>query len=102
MRATRWLAMCSAMLLLLGMPKSAHAQSEGVPCSPEPTEMSISYGDVILCDVGTVSDTDVFRFFGSAGETILMVAAPQSGSTLQFCVDLTKPDGSHLGLCGGP
>lgn len=101
MRALRWLAICSAMVLLLG-PRSAYAQMEGVPCSPEPTDMSISYGDVIMCDVGTVSDTDVFRFFGSAAETILMVASPQSGSTLQFCADLTKPDGSHLGLCGGP
>jgi hypothetical protein len=101
MRISRRLALCLGVLLFLGVPGTAHAQIEGVPCSPEPTDMFISYGDVILCDIGTVGDTDTFRFFGSAGETILIAAAVLSGN-VQFCVDVTKPDGSHVSQCGGP
>jgi hypothetical protein len=101
MRVWQRLATGLAVLVFLAVPRAAHAQVEGVPCSPEPTNMAISYGDVILCDIGTVGDIDTFTFFGSAGETI-EISAQASGSSVQMCIDLTKPDGSHVGQCGGP
>jgi hypothetical protein len=98
---SRRLALFVGVMLFLGVPRAVHAQVEGVACSPEPTDMSIAYGDVILCDIGTVGDTDTFRFFGSAGESILIAASVLS-SNVQMCIDVTKPDGSHVSQCGGP
>jgi len=61
-------------------------------CEVEPTDMTISYGALIDCDIDIVGDTDVFRFQGSAGE--LVVA---QGTMLGFAdseIELFDPDGA--------
>jgi hypothetical protein len=61
-----WLGL---FLILTG---SALAEVEGIPCSPEPTEMSFTYGDLITCQINSVGDSDIFRFSGSAGQNIVL------------------------------
>ena len=58
-----------AVIALVTLPGIAFATVEGVPCSPEPTDMVISYGDLVTgtnCDISPAGDTDIFRFSGTA------------------------------------
>lgn len=61
------------LALVLGCAAPAMAQGESVPCMPEPTDMSIDYGDVVQCDLVNAGDTDLFRFSGTAGETVVVL-----------------------------
>jgi hypothetical protein len=64
------------------------AAVEGIPCTPEPTDMVIKYGDLINCSIDFAGDDDVFRFAGVAGETIVIQK-----------IDATvyAPDGTRVG-----
>ena len=42
-------------------------------CSPEPTNMLISPGDSVVCQLEVVGDTDAFRFQGNAGDKIVIL-----------------------------
>lgn len=56
------LAWWLGLLLCCGIPTLGEAAVEGIPCTPEPTDMIISYGDVVTCAIDVIGDTDVFRF----------------------------------------
>jgi len=43
---------------------------EGRDCIPEPTDMSIAYGDLVTCTIDPIGDTDIFRFSATAGEVV--------------------------------
>jgi hypothetical protein len=92
------LAFVVALLLLVVMPVSSEAAIEGLPCVGEPTDMSASYGDLITCSIQIAGDTDLFRFFGSAGEVIVVYIAWQSG-TLRPCIELIAPDNTAQVAC---
>src|SRR5437764_558475 len=79
-------------LLLAG---SAWATNESIPCTGEPTDMAIAYGNVITCAIDIAADTDTFRFSGRKGERVVILASRQSGGTP--CVALTAPDLSPVG-----
>ena len=87
--------------LLLGLalaPGTAGAAPEGMPCTPEPTVMSIAYGDVITCALDVDGDSDLFRFSGTPGTSI--VIAVQGGA--YPCLELIAPDNSRQTTpCGG-
>jgi hypothetical protein len=79
-------------VVLAAMP--AWAVSEAKVCGPEPTDMAVAYGDVLSgtnCDIA-VSDTDLFRFVGTAGDRIRIVAADLGGDyRVGICVELFGP-----------
>jgi hypothetical protein len=71
---------------------------EGVPCTPEPTDMAISYGDLITCAIDVAGESDVFRFLGSDGENaVLQVTSLGSFSP---CMELVAPDNTRTVECG--
>jgi hypothetical protein len=84
--------------LTLFLPAISKAEIEGTPCDPEPTDMNISYGDLITCSIDPVGDSDTFRFFGTVDEVIVLKAARQSGSILP-CIELIAPDNSRQIAC---
>lgn len=84
-------------LLLLGPPGAA--AQDGLPCPGEPTDMAISYGQSITCQINVRGDTDTFRFAGAAGDVIVIQAAVGLASAVFPCFELAAPDGSRTGAC---
>jgi hypothetical protein len=83
---------------------TAHAQPEGVPCTPEPTDQLLTYGAHIYpCQIGILGDSDLFRFNGSVGEHIVVRVVDQAGgSNSPSCfLDLLRPAGSVVTSTGG-
>jgi uncharacterized protein (TIGR03437 family) len=66
---------------------------EGRECTPEPTSMDIAYGDLITCRIDPAGDTDLFRFAGSAGETIVGHVVRLDGAG-QSAVRVIDPQGT--------
>jgi hypothetical protein len=91
----------SLMLTVGGLPALGQQdQPEGVPCPAEPTDMTITYGQLITCQIETVGDADVFRFQGVSGERIRIELTSYSGGTPAF--SLYNPAGSELASAGTP
>jgi IPT/TIG domain len=65
--------------LLLFSSREMLAQTS-IPCSAEPTDMPISYAQVVNCEISPVGDFDSFRFTGSAGQTVRIQVTRQAGS----------------------
>lgn len=76
--------------------RPAYAQ-EGISCAAEPTDMTVSYGDAVRCSIGVSGDSDVFRFAGAAGETIVIQAS--TASSVWPCVELIGPDNVRTRAC---
>ena len=86
-------------LILSAFPSCLLAELEGNPCSPEPTDDSMFYGDLITCDIGSIGDSDLFRFIGESGEKIIIQTAQGgSGSTPDPCIELFGPDEIKIGV----
>ena len=77
-----------ALALTLGLfllfPILAGAQ-EGMPCTPDPVDMFIGYGNLITCSIDSPGIVDIYRFNGTAGQRIEIVAS--SGVT-NPCIEL--------------
>ncbi len=80
------------LLFALTLPLCA----EGTPCAPEPTDMLISPGDLIACQVEVKGDVDVFRFTAAAGQAVRVSAARSGGTTGRPCLTLYGPDGNQI------
>ena len=86
-------ASCLGLLLYLGLLTLAEAAVEPViPCPPE-TDMIINYEDLVDCSIDFNGDSDLFRFAGQDGETVLIQVSELVG-TGDACIDLHRPDGS--------
>ena len=76
------------LVLTLGIcllfPIVASAQ-EGIPCTPDPVDMFIGYGNLITCSLDQPGIVDIYRFNGTAGQRIEIVAS--SGVTWA-CIEL--------------
>jgi len=81
-----------SLALCLIMPTLGEATVEGIPCTPEPTNMPIEYGDLITCSIDPSGDTDKFLFSGTTGERVVLQVAWGSGA-LRPCIELYDPDG---------
>ncbi len=88
-----WIA--CLVLGFLSLPTLSGAVVEGIPCPPEPTDMFITYGDLVTCSIDPVGDTDVFRFSGITDEKVVVQASRQSGGTP--CIELFSPDSTPIG-----
>jgi len=91
---TCWLG----LVLYFGLATLGEAAVEGVPCTPEPTDMVISYGDLVTCSIDVTGDTDVFRFLGSNGENVVLLVTSQG--SLRPCMELVAPDNTSTVECG--
>jgi hypothetical protein len=76
--------------------------AEAAPCTAEPTDMSVNYGELISCDVNPATDTDFYRFSGHAGDRVLAEAAFVSGAGFAPRIQLFAPDGTSLGVITSP
>ncbi len=70
--------------------------AEAGTCEAEPTDMSVSYGELITCEIDTGSDTDLYRFSGNADDRVLIEADWISGDDFVPRITLIAPDGSRL------
>jgi hypothetical protein len=80
------------------IPVTGDAIEEGILCIPEPTDMTITYGNIINCSIDTSGDSDLFRFLGTDGETIILQSTWQSGA-LRPCIELIAPDNTRTEAC---
>jgi hypothetical protein len=66
-----------ALALTLGVcmlfPSVASAQ-KGMPCTSDPVDMFIMYGNLITCSLDQPGIVDIYRFHGTAGQRIEIVA----------------------------
>jgi uncharacterized protein (TIGR03437 family) len=93
---------CSTVLLLavaelLFCPARAVAQMR--PCDPEPTNMTINYGDVVSCDISPIGDTDSFQFAGTAGQMVLIQVTKLSGAGTPY-FELSDPGSIRIDAQG--
>ncbi len=97
-RIARILIGCLSLASLLSSPIPAQAAEPVTPCTPEPTDMTISYGNLISCSIDNAGDTDLFRFAGTNGEPIVVQVTYQSGA-MRPCIQLIAPDSSTTTAC---
>jgi len=65
----------------------------------EPTEMTVSYGDLVVCEIAPAGDTDIFRFTGAPGESVYLQVARLRGTGTP-ALRLIEPDGTIGGWAG--
>lgn len=75
-------ALTLVVCLLFG--SVANAQ-KGMPCTTDPVDMFIGYGNLILCSLDEPGIVDIYRFDGTAGQRIEIIAS--SGVT-EPCIEL--------------
>jgi len=76
------------------LPLPAGAMVEGIPCTSEPTDMPLSYGDLVLCQITPIGDADLFRFSSGIGEVVDILVSRRDGGNP--CVELFDPTGSSI------
>lgn len=76
-----WFAALLAVLMLVPLPLAAEPEPL-TPCTAEPTNMTINYGDVVECAIDAAGDTDLFRFDGTAGTVVILSLRDGSANTL--------------------
>lgn len=93
---------CFAVLMLVPLLfvtyQDGTASASSIPCSGEPTEMAIMYGDAVTCMIDTEGDKDTFTFEGIAGDVMLVQVVWNDG-TMRPCIDLVAPGGGHMTAC---
>jgi hypothetical protein len=62
-------------------------------CVAEPGTTDMAYGDLVNCEIDPVSDSDLFRFSGLAGDKIELYVLRYSGNANQ-CVRIIAPGAS--------
>lgn len=89
--------MISLIVLLACLPSIGRA--EGVPCSSEPTDMTISYGALVNCSVYApgADPTDTFRVNTSAGDKVVVVVGYLYGTSGTPCVEVFSPLSGSVG-----
>ena len=70
--------------LAWGSVQAAEVES---PCGPETAEMTIAVGDIVRCEINPAGDSEIFRFWGTAGGVILLtVTDPTINGVFRFPV----------------
>ncbi len=73
-----------------------HAQDISPECATEPTDVTLSYGDGLVCDIEAAGDSDIFRFFGNIGDRVIIEAEKLTGNLTFICQELIAPNGETL------
>lgn len=75
----------------------AYAQDISPECATEPTDVTLSYGDALVCAIESEGDSDIFRFFGNIGDRVIVEAERVSSNASSFvCQQLIAPNGETL------
>jgi len=89
-----WLFLITLLCLVT---PTCHASANAVPCA-KPTNMIITYGELVTCTITPVGDIDLFQFQGTAGEAVMITASNANGAALPTpCVALLGPTGAQIG-----
>ena len=64
-------------------------------CDPEPTDMTVNYGDYILCSIDPEGDSDFYRIWGNEGDLIFVEMISMDG-TVNPLLWVTAPNGDTL------
>jgi hypothetical protein len=73
------------------------------PCPAEPTDMLLTSGDHVGCEISPVGDMDLFRFEGQAGEKVVLVGTQKAGGIV--CMEMRGPapgDSVVASACNNP
>ncbi|NER32563.1 MAG: hypothetical protein F6J93_00520 [Oscillatoria sp. SIO1A7] len=92
-----YIALLSALAPALFLPEVARAEDEVKKCEPEPTDMTITYGDRITCGLHGGGDSDIFRLEGTAGDRIIFGLS----ASISKQVEVIDPSGNTLDKRGG-
>ncbi len=79
--------------LLLLAPLWVMAAENVLTCPAGDTSMQ--YGDIVNCSIEALGDSDLFRFAGNVGETVLVQTAKRAGTGTPLVI-LSNPDGTQL------
>jgi len=82
----------AVLACMLCGPNTGVASDEIIPCLDEPTDMSMNVGDIVQCTIDPVTDTDLFRFEGVAGEVIMLTLTDQTGGSGHPLAEIYNPD----------
>ncbi len=63
-------------------------------CEPEPTDMSITYGDVINCDIEIEGESDTYRAYFNIGDSVRLEATDTGDVT--FSMSVFDPTGQEI------
>jgi hypothetical protein len=90
-----------ALLLAILAAAPAQSQTEGTACMVEPTDQPIAFGDMILCSLSPVGDSDFYRFFSTGNERVHIRVARTQPTNIYFvpCIDLIAPSSSTVTAC---
>ena len=80
----------------------SRAADESIPCTAEPTNMAITYGDVVACSLSSGVDSDSFTFNGTVGQKIILQVTNPAAYLVTPCIELYAPRGVRVAYsCGG-
>ena len=101
-----YIALLSALAPALFLPKVARTQEatqesrEYEPCDPEPTDMTVNYGDGFSCEIEGAGDADVYRVQATAGDRVVfsVAATGEYPRTLNYRrqAEVVDPNGNTL------
>ena len=63
-------AVMFGIAMVMSYPVLSQAADVDTLCAPNPINMTVVYGNIILCSISQVAESDVFLFQGTAGEFI--------------------------------
>ncbi len=65
-------------------------------CEPEPTDMSITYGDFIYCDIEISGDSDTYRAYFNIGDGVRLEATDTEDILTSFSMKVFDPTGKEI------
>ena len=68
-------AVVFGIAMVMSYPVLSRAADVDTLCAPNPTNMTVVYGNIILCSISRVAESDVFLFQGTVGEVIQLTEA---------------------------
>jgi len=87
-------ALLSLLTPTLILSESVNAQQQKIAqCDPEPTNMTINYGDRFTCNLEVDGDSDIFRIQGTAGDRIILSVSTDTSPKL---AEVIAPNGETI------
>lgn len=69
-------------------------------CAAEPTDMSLSPGDIVSCEIAPIADSDLFRFEGVAGSTVVLTLTDATAFGAHPLAQIFDPDQQLISSIG--
>jgi hypothetical protein len=90
----RTITRCLALPLFCIAISTTASQADDVylPCGDEPTDLTMEIGDIVECVIDPVTDTDLFRFNGVAGEVVMLTLRDTTSGGGHPRAELYDPD----------